>query len=372
MAIALALCVSVGASACGGGSNSASTGGAINPDLKIAISFLPGGANASYVFEFGDWGPIEQELGYPASRLASGGGIAALGKEIDGLAGGVSPGGNTTFDLEPAGVGDVWSIADVRWDAMESSIGAGAGAPLAITAFRSGSVIPHVEQHLARCGFRSRSVEGMTLYSGAALKCVTPIGTGIPAQYNDYAFDTADRLVLQSASANTVIAAIANRHHGGSEPVLRAVLNSLGSDTQQLAVATGPQFCGELSSPAALAGRFGSSSPRTVLRAKRLFSDATRYLGFGFGYRYTSGAINGTLAFVYPSEAVARSDLSPRERMLRNGIDFSIGEPYSKLFLVRSGRTQGAAAIYQLEQPGNTAIRLGQAFENFDIGFARC
>lgn len=363
MSLAFALCVSVGASACGGGSASVA-----NPDLRVAISFLPTAADASYTFEFADWGPIEQRLGYSPGSLTSTQADDAFSKKLEQLSGG-SPGGNTTYDLQLAGTGDVWSIADVLWDSEEFSIGRGAGGPLAITAFRNGSVISHVEAHLAKCGFRSRRVGGMTLYTGAALKCVSPTGTGIPAEFNAYAFDTADRLVLQSTSPAAVTAAIANRQHGGSSGVLSSILSSLG-DVTQVAVAAGPQWCTELSNPAILAGR--NATPSKLTRAEHVFADATPYLGFGFGYRYAAGGISGRLAFVYSSDAVARSDLNRREQMLRNGTAFSINEPYSKLFLVRSGQTQGRVAIYQLARPGSSTLRLGTAFDQLDIGFARC
>jgi hypothetical protein len=365
--VTVVLCMSVAASACGGGGSNLSS---VNPDLKLAIRFLPTGADASYMFQFADWGRVEQELGYSGASLASAHADQLFSDKLERLSGG-SPGGNTTFDLQSAGVGNVWSIHDVLWDAEEFPIRV--GAPLAITAFRDDSVISRTEKHLAKCGFRSRSVGGMTLYTAigsAALNCLSPIGTGIPGPFNDFAFDAADRLALQSASATAVMAAIADRRHGGSNPPLDGILSRLGAATQQVAVATGPQSCSELSNPAFLAGR--EASPSTVLRAGRVFSDTTAYVGFGFGYQYIPGGVSGRLVFVYPTGAVARADLNRRERMLRNGIAFSASEPYSQLFLVRSGRTQGPATIYQVGQPGQSALRLGTAFDQDDIGFARC
>lgn len=364
-ALASALCLALILSACGGGSAGSEIA---NKDLRLAVSFLPSSADASYTFEFGDWGPIEQELGYSAHRLASPHGDAAFTQKLQRLTGG-SPGGNTSYDLEPKGVPDTWTIADVLWDASEFSIGPGATAPVSITGFRDASVIPRVEQHLTKCGFHSRTVGGMALYTGVALKCVSPLGTGIPATYNAYAFDTADRLVVQSASSTAATAAIANHQHHRSNSVLNSILSRMGNVTQA-AVGLGPAFCSQLSNPAALAGRV--SSPSKVARAEHVFGDTTRYLGFGFGYQYAAGGVSGRLVFVYPSDSVARSDLNRRAQMLRTGIAFSAGVPYSKLFQLRSAQTKGAATIYQLAQPGGGALALGSAFDRLDIGFARC
>jgi hypothetical protein len=369
IAIAFAVFVIVATLACGGGSNSTSKAGAVNSDLRVAIRFLPSAANASYTFEFADWGPIEQRLGYSASRLAARQTDAAFTAKLDRLSGG-SPAGNVSFDLQPKSVGNIWSMGDVLWDAEEFPIHA--DAPLAITAFRDGSSISHAEHHLARCRFRSRPVGGLTLYSAtrdAALRCVTPLGAGIPYPFVIYAFDADDKLVLQSASPTAVTAAIANHRRHGSNPALNAVLGNLGNVTQ-VAVAIGPQFCSQLSNPAFLAGR--NATATTIVRAQHTFPDATPYRGFGFGYQYASGGVSGRLVFVYPSAAVARSDLKRRERMLRNGIAFSIDEPYRNLFVAGSGHTHGPAAIYQLSQPGTSALRLGTVFDHNDIGFARC
>jgi hypothetical protein len=369
VSITLAVCVSASASACGGGSSSGTTGGAVNPDLRVAIGFLPSAADASYIFQFADWGSIEQAFGYSAGRLASAHAGNRFVTKLYRLSSG-GPGGNGAFDLALPGTGNVWSIADVLWDAEEFPIHG--GAPLAITAFRNGSVISRVEKHLTKCGFRSHDVGGLSLYSGArsvALNCLSPVGTGIPFPFVVYAFDSTDRLVLQSASPTAVTAAIANRQHHTSNRVLNAVLGSLGN-VPQVAVALGPEFCSELSSPPFLAGR--NPTPSTVIHAEHVFPDATPYLGFGFGYRYPAGGVSARLAFVYSSAAVARSDVNRREKMLRNGLAFTIDEPYSTLFRVRSGQAQGRAAVYQIGQAGTSPLRLGTVFDQNDIGFARC
>lgn len=352
-------------SACGGGPAASEIA---NKDLRVAVSFLPSSASASYTFEFGDWGPIEQQLGYSVQSLATSRGDVAFTQKLQRLTEG-SPAGNTSYDLGPKGVANVWTIADVLWDASEFALGPEAIAPVSITAFRDASVIPRVEHHLTKCGFHSRTVGGMALYTGLALKCVSPLGTGIPAAYNAYAFDTADRLVVQSGSPTAVTEAIANRQHNRSNAVLNSILSPMGNVTQ-VAVGLGPAFCSQLSNPAVLAGRL--SSPRKVAQAEHLFGDTTRYLGFGFGYQYAAGGVSGRLVFAYASRAIARSDLNRRGQMLRTGIAFSAGVPYSKIFQLRSAQSKGAATIYQLAQPGTAALALGSAFEHEDLGFARC
>jgi hypothetical protein len=366
--IILGLALTVAVSACGGGSSSSSSEGAANPDLRVAVAFLPTSADSSYTFEFADWVSIEKELGYSPHALSSADAQQAFVKKVDHLSA-ATPAGNVSYDLSPPGTGNVWSLDDVLWDAQEFPIRG--GAPIAITAFRSGSVITRVEKRLTKCGFHSRAVGGLSLYTtkGNGLNCVSPTGAGIPVPYVVYAFDATHPLVLQSVSSAAVTAAIANRTRGTSSHVLSSILSNLG-DVSQVAVALGPQFCSELSAPLFLAGR--NATPRTVTRAEHVFPDTTRYLGFGFGYRYASHALSGRLAFLYPSQTVARSDLRPRERMLRNGIAFSANEPYSRLFQVGSGHAQGNATIYPVRQPGNAPLRLGVALDQLDIGFARC
>ena len=176
MARQLSLCVSRAALALRGDAT-----WSVNPDLKLAIRFLPTSADASYMFEFADWGRVEQELGYSgASRpprmqtnslaTSSSDYLAARREAIRPLT--CNPPALAT-SVDPRRSLGRRGVPDPSRRASRDH--------------RLPRRLCDLEEakRLAKCGFRSRSVGGMTLYTaigGAAFNCLSPIGTGIPGR----------------------------------------------------------------------------------------------------------------------------------------------------------------------------------------------
>ncbi len=336
-------------------------------DLQLALSFMPSGAGASYMFEFADWATIEASLGFATPQLGAEKNLGAFSDQLDRLAS--VPSGNTTYDLGTGG--KLWTAADVTWDAIELPVHG--GPPLSLTGLSPGFALAGIGRYLSHCGFKVQTVDGLPVYganTATALNCAGPFGADIPSPVNDLAIDAPDHLVLMATSPASLAAGLADRRTRRGDPVATALLGPLGSDPA-VALSVGPQWCSELSNPVVLAGR--TATPEVIASAERVYSDHTPYLGFGIGETISRATASGQIAFDYASPQSAQTDLTAREHVLTHGLSFISDLPYSKLLQLTAGHASGSTAVLDVGQPaGGHPLALGDMFNRLDLGFARC
>jgi hypothetical protein len=352
---------------CGSSSNSSSSApGTVGGNLGTATGYLPAGSSASYIFEFADWSRIEQQLGIKASDLNSSKGATALVNAMNRM--GNPPAGNTAYDLNPASPKRLWGGRDVTWDALTAGT---RSLPLTMTGLDPSFDMASVGQHLAQCGFTSKKVNGVTVYSGTTadvVKCQGPLGANVPFA-TQYALDTAHHTVLTSGSPAVIAAALHASSANTTNKLLSQVLAPLNGD-QAVAVGLGPAFCRQLSNPALFAGH--DAKPATIRRAQRAYPPAKPYTALGFGLKFAPQSATGHLVFTYASAGDAKADVKAREQRLQSGTSLITQKPYGSLARVVSGEANGNTVVLTIAQPQGKPIQLGNMFNADDLGFARC
>jgi hypothetical protein len=311
---------------------------------------------------------VERDLGVKPSQLTNSNAISKLVRPMSHE--GELPAGESDYDLGIPGSHRLWGAPDVVWDAEANTLGKSA-PPLVMTGLRPNFDMASIGKHLAGCGFTSKKVDGVSVYSGSLTnvdQCAGPFGNQVPI-HTSYGLDTEAHTVLMSGSPDAIAAALAAHRANRTSHEVDDLLGQLDGQPG-IALGVGPAFCAQMADPATFAGNL--ATPQQIEAVKKAYSPAKPYVAFGYGLTLKPNAETGRIVFEYPDAGSAKAEAGDRARRLESGQSFVAQVPYSQLVRVVSGHASGTNVVLQVGQPAGRPLDLTLMFVRSDLGFAIC